>query len=60
VVSSGDKKGNYKEDTLYLWWDWMMKAALVWEMLLGCKHNHAEHGEGCDAAGNDTEAAQEG
>lgn len=59
MVSSDGKKENYKENTLYLWWDQMIKSAMVWEMLLGCKYNHVKLEEGCDVTGNDVKAAQE-
>jgi hypothetical protein len=37
----------------------MIKSAMVWEMLLGCKYNHVKLEEGCDVTGNDVKAAQE-
>jgi hypothetical protein len=29
-----------------------MKATMVWETSLGCKHNHVKHGEDCDVVEN--------
>jgi hypothetical protein len=58
-MSSDGKKENYKEDTLYLWWDQTMKPTMVGETLLGYKYNLVKLGEGCDVARNDVKAAQE-
>jgi hypothetical protein len=57
-MSSNGKKENYKEDTLYLWWDQTMKPTMVEETFLGYKYNQVKLGEGCDVARNDVKAAQ--
>jgi hypothetical protein len=57
-MSSNGKKENYKEDTLYLWWDQTMKPTMVGKTLLGYKYNQVKLGEGCDVARNDVKAAQ--